>query len=59
MGTVDSLMLGFSVALQPSVLGYAFLGCLVGTIGIDNMTGHFRYAFDIHELEIGRASCRD
>ena len=44
MGTVDSLMLGFSVALQPSVLGYAFLGCLVGTIvgvlpGIGPLTG--------------------
>ena len=32
MGTVDSLLLGFSVALQPDVLWYAFLGCLVGTI---------------------------
>ena len=30
--TVDSLLLGFSVALQPDVLWYAFLGCLVGTI---------------------------
>src|SRR3982074_1097103 len=32
MGTVDSLLLGFSVALQPDVLWYAFLGCLVGTV---------------------------
>src|SRR3954466_3656881 len=32
MGTLDSLLLGFSVALQPDVLWYAFLGCLVGTI---------------------------
>src|SRR5258705_345621 len=32
MGTLDSLMLGFSVALQPDVLWYAFLGCLVGTL---------------------------
>jgi putative tricarboxylic transport membrane protein len=32
MGTVESLLLGFSVALQPDVLWYAFLGCLVGTI---------------------------
>jgi putative tricarboxylic transport membrane protein len=32
MGTIDSLLLGFSVALQPDVLIYAFLGCLVGTI---------------------------
>ncbi len=30
--TIDSLMLGFSVALQPDVLLYAFLGCLVGTL---------------------------
>jgi putative tricarboxylic transport membrane protein len=30
--TLDSLMLGFSVALQPAVLWYAFLGCLVGTL---------------------------
>ncbi len=32
MDTLHSLMLGFSVALQPGVLWYAFLGCLVGTI---------------------------
>ncbi len=32
MGTVESLLLGFSVALQPDVLWYAFIGCLVGTI---------------------------
>src|SRR5256885_16695094 len=32
MGTVESLLLGFSVALQPDVLWYAFLGCLVGTV---------------------------
>jgi putative tricarboxylic transport membrane protein len=30
--TFDSLWLGFSVALQPGVLWYAFLGCLVGTL---------------------------
>ena len=30
--TLDSLLLGFSVALQPGVLWYAFLGCLVGTL---------------------------
>ena len=30
--TIDSLMLGFSVALQPGVLWYAFVGCLVGTL---------------------------
>src|SRR5215469_484225 len=32
MGTLESLLLGFSVALQPGVLWYAFLGCLVGTV---------------------------
>src|SRR5262245_47874862 len=33
MGTTfDSLLLGFAVALQPDVLFYAFLGCLVGTL---------------------------
>ena len=30
--TFDSLLLGFSVALQPAKLWYAFLGCLVGTL---------------------------
>jgi putative tricarboxylic transport membrane protein len=30
--TIDSLLLGFSVALRPDVLWYAFLGCLVGTL---------------------------
>jgi putative tricarboxylic transport membrane protein len=30
--TIDSLVLGFSVALAPGVLWYAFLGCLVGTL---------------------------
>jgi putative tricarboxylic transport membrane protein len=30
--TIDSLMLGFSVALRPDVLLYAFLGCVVGTL---------------------------
>ncbi|HKS63609.1 MAG TPA: tripartite tricarboxylate transporter permease, partial [Xanthobacteraceae bacterium] len=32
MGSFESLWLGFSVALQPGVLWYAFLGCLVGTL---------------------------
>ena len=32
METFDSLALGFSVALRPDVLFYAFLGCLVGTL---------------------------
>jgi putative tricarboxylic transport membrane protein len=30
--TFDSLLLGFSVALRPEVLWYAFIGCLVGTL---------------------------
>src|SRR5574339_371448 len=30
--TLDSLWLGFSVAFQPGVLLYAFLGCVVGTL---------------------------
>jgi putative tricarboxylic transport membrane protein len=30
--TVDSLVLGFSVAFRPDVLWYAFMGCLVGTL---------------------------
>src|SRR6476620_3735974 len=32
MGAIESLGLGFSVALQPAVLWYAFIGCLVGTL---------------------------
>src|ERR1700704_5018769 len=30
--TFHNLMLGFSVALQPSILIYAFVGCVVGTL---------------------------
>jgi len=30
--TINSLLLGFSVAFQPDVLWFAFLGCLVGTL---------------------------
>lgn len=32
MDTWHSLLLGFSVAFQPDILWYAFLGCLVGTL---------------------------
>jgi putative tricarboxylic transport membrane protein len=32
LDTLDSLLLGFSVALRPDVLWYAFIGCLVGTL---------------------------
>lgn len=32
MEVLNSLFLGFSVALQPDVLLYAFIGCLVGTL---------------------------
>ncbi|HEV8519293.1 MAG TPA: tripartite tricarboxylate transporter permease [Burkholderiales bacterium] len=28
----NNLMLGFSVALQPSILAYAFAGCVIGTL---------------------------
>jgi putative tricarboxylic transport membrane protein len=31
----------------------ACLGLLLGMIGIDNMTGHFRYSFDLNELGDG------
>ena len=31
----------------------ACFGLLLGTVGIDNMTGHFRYSFDIAELGDG------
>ena len=30
--TLQNLGLGFSVALQPTVLLYAFVGCVVGTL---------------------------
>ena len=30
--TLQNLYLGFSVALQPSILVYAFLGCVIGTL---------------------------
>ena len=37
----------------PRTLLMACLGLLLGTIGIDSMTGHFRYSFDIAELGDG------
>src|SRR5436853_1160300 len=37
----------------PRTLLMACLGLLLGTIGIDTMTGHFRYSFDIAELGDG------
>jgi putative tricarboxylic transport membrane protein len=37
----------------PRTLLMAAIGLLLGTIGIDNMTGHFRYSFDIAELGDG------
>jgi putative tricarboxylic transport membrane protein len=30
--TLDGLLLGFSIALQPSILVYAFVGCILGTL---------------------------
>ena len=32
MDTIDSLLLGFSVAFRPDVLAYAVIGCLIGTL---------------------------
>lgn len=37
----------------PRTLLMACVGLLLGMIGIDNMTGHFRYSFDIAELGDG------
>jgi putative tricarboxylic transport membrane protein len=37
----------------PRTLLMAAVGLLLGAIGIDNMTGHFRYSFDIAELGDG------
>src|SRR6266704_2095838 len=37
----------------PRTLLMACFGLLLGTIGIDNMTGHLRYSFDIAELGDG------
>src|SRR5262249_23088523 len=37
----------------PGRVVMACFGLLLGTIGIDNMTGHFRYSFDIAELGDG------
>jgi putative tricarboxylic transport membrane protein len=37
----------------PRTLLMASIGVLLGTIGIDPMTGHFRYSFDIPELGDG------
>ena len=39
-----NLLLGFQVALQPPILGYAFLGCVIGTLvgmlpGVGPLTG--------------------
>src|SRR6187401_3384935 len=31
-GVVANLLLGFSVALTPSILAYAFAGCVIGTL---------------------------
>src|SRR5213079_3564890 len=37
----------------PRTLLIASFGLMLGMIGIDNMTGHFRYSFDIAELGDG------
>jgi len=41
---LQNLMLGFQVALSPSIIGYAFVGCLIGTLvgmlpGVGPLTG--------------------
>src|SRR5262245_804294 len=41
---LQNLLLGFQVALQPPILGYAFLGCVIGTLvgmlpGVGPLTG--------------------
>src|ERR671923_250787 len=79
--TLHNLGLGFSVALSPPLLLYAFVGCvigtlvgvlpgvgplagislllpatlgmLLGTVGIDQMTGYMRYAYGVVELGDG------
>src|SRR6201986_2950679 len=48
------IFLGYmSSTSLPRTLLMAAVGLLLGTGGIDNMTGHFRYAFDIPELGDG------
>jgi putative tricarboxylic transport membrane protein len=42
-----------STGSLPRTLLMATFGLLIGTIGIDVMTGHFRYSFDIPELGDG------
>ena len=44
MEILDNLALGFSIALQPQMLAYAFIGCLFGTLvgmlpGVGPLTG--------------------
>jgi len=62
--TLQNLALGFSIALSPVILWYACgamlkalamaaLGLLLGMIGIDQMTGYFRFAYGMIELGDG------
>jgi putative tricarboxylic transport membrane protein len=47
------LLAYLSSTALPKTLLMAALGLLLGTIGIDTMTGHFRYSFGIAELGDG------
>src|SRR5207245_2437033 len=48
------IFLGYmSSTSLPRTLLMASFGLMLGMIGIDNMTGHFRYSFDIAELGDG------
>src|SRR5438876_2441132 len=47
------LLAYMSATSLPRTLLMACFGLLLGTIGIDSMTGHFRYSFDIPELGDG------
>ena len=38
-GVFGNLMLGFSVAMQPSVLAYAFAGCVIGGVASFRLSG--------------------
>src|SRR5206468_165196 len=48
------IFLGYmSSTSLPRTLLMASFGLMLGMIGIDNMTGHFRYSFDLAELGDG------
>ena len=52
MDTFEALLQGFAMALQPSVLIYGFLGCLVGTMVMINSIGEaLQDAFDLRRQQ--------